>query len=100
MTAVVLTPIDPAPILAWQITTATAPNLVEALAVAATVGFTGTVVCTPQPEDQPAVWEMRLSRPNYPTEVGHVDDWIIYDGTRVFILSDEQRRVAYTAESG
>lgn len=84
MTGINVSRINPRPTVAWQITTSTAPDLVTALAAAASIGYIGNVVCSPPSPNSPVGtgpnWQLTLTRAGYATQNAFVGDWVVFDG--------------------
>lgn len=83
-----VSPIEPVAIMAWQISETTAPDVMEALAVAASVGYTGKVTSHIEPNSSVLVWQITLSRTGYADAMGGTGDWMVYDGTAFAIYSN------------
>lgn len=79
-------------LLGWQITTAGAQDLVTALSVISTAGYTGTATCAPG-----GVWTMTVAKPNLPTQPGGQNDWIVFDGTTATVMPNSSVVAQYTA---
>jgi hypothetical protein len=98
MTGIVLTPISPPTIVAWQITPASAADLVIALnTVVPSGGYTGVVTCW-EPEPNLVDWALTLTKPGYPQLDAAVYDWVVFDGTTARVLTTAQVVAAYTAD--
>lgn len=94
-------PVNPQPITAWLISTATAPDVVTALNTIAPIGWHGTVTTSVQPNTDPpyVVWNIALTRAGYPNLSGTNGSWIVSDGTHVDILNNAEFITSYTADT-
>lgn len=94
-------PINPQPITAWLISTATAADVVIALNTIAPLGWHGTVTTTVQPNTDPpyVVWNILLTRTGYPDLKGTNGSWIVSDGTHVDILTNTEFTNTYTTDT-
>lgn len=90
-------PINPVPITAWQISTATAGDVVEALNSAAQLGWQANVTCLVQPNSNGTlVWTVALSCDGKRL-TAYDGNWIVSDGTHVDVLTNEEFAATYTA---
>lgn len=91
--------INPNPITAWLISTATAGDCVVALNTIAALGWKGTITSAVQPNSGGAVvWDVTLTRSGYPTLKGTNNCWIVSDGEHVDIFTSQQFQAIYTAD--
>lgn len=90
-------PIEPANITAWQISVHHPRDCVEAINTIIALGYKATTTTYIQPNSDPpkTVWQLTLSRTGYADLNAKNTDWIIYDGTNVTVLTNDQFTATY-----
>lgn len=94
------------PVLCWQITTATAPDLVTCLGAIAKGGWDGQVNSKSDgldPLNNPSVWSLVITAGDYlKTQnitlvlAAAVNDWVFFDGRFVWTANNDDATAGYT----
>jgi hypothetical protein len=68
--------------------------------VLAAAAYQCSVQCLPPGTSGGAVvWQVTLQKPNYPSQVGGINDWITFDGVNAQIVPAAQFSTEYTQAS-
>lgn len=92
-------PINPQPITAWQISTATAADTVEAINAAAVLGWVATITAAvPANSNGAPVWTVNIRcATTGQTLVANNTDWLVSDGVHLDKLTNDEFTATYTA---